>query len=84
MSCSSLQSVGTPSVPLLISTDGEVQNRHPCQLSFPSDVHSDLQDQCQLHLLYLKPPGGPGRDVAGVAVTWLIDKSALMRLAGRQ
>src|SRR5258706_12093439 len=26
-------------------------------------------------------PGGPGRDVAGVAVTWLIDKSALVRLS---
>jgi hypothetical protein len=42
---------GTPSVPLLISTDGEVQNRHLCRRSFASDVASDLPDNSQLHML---------------------------------
>jgi hypothetical protein len=51
MSCSSLLSTGTPSAPLLISTDGGVRNRHPCRSSFTSDVASDLNDQSQLHLL---------------------------------
>jgi hypothetical protein len=51
MSCSSLLSTGTPSVPLLISTDGGVRNRHRCRSSFASPVASDLHDQSQLHML---------------------------------
>ncbi len=53
MRCSSLPSTGTPSVPLLISTDGGVRNRHPRRSSFASDVASDLHYQSQLHLLAL-------------------------------
>jgi len=53
MSCSSLPSTGTPSVPLLISTDGGVRNRHSRRSSFASDVASDLHYQSQLHLLAL-------------------------------
>src|SRR5258708_3633668 len=48
MSCSSLLSTGTPSVPLLISTDGGARNRHPCRSSLASDVAGDLHDQSQL------------------------------------
>jgi hypothetical protein len=51
MSCSSLLSTGTPSVPLLISTDGGVRNRHSCRSSFALDVAGDLHDQSQLHML---------------------------------
>src|SRR5258706_4607881 len=53
MSCSSLPSTGTPSVPLLISTDGGVRNRNPRRSSLASHVASDLHHQSQLHMLAL-------------------------------